>query len=231
MNSNLMHETPDEFRTRRAEGFPDSERDLPKHVGSRFNIPLADNLSSYLGELNPIAREVDPATEVVWLLDNTAYRPVHRYPHKPQPWQAEFVAAYFKKDSGKDLSVWVADIANKLGLGQKGENIEDVKATIAARLVPFAQDVRPARFVNVSFPNRDVEKLGPGGRNAISSQTVGTMGDHRDGDTVAVNTVPPELAPNGSMNIYFAEPEGWAVISGINSQLHSPPILSTHIHH
>ena len=209
-----MQETPDDFRTRRAEGFPDAEEDMPKHIGSRSNIPVVDNLSSFLGEHNPLAQEVDPATEVVWLLDNTAYRPAHRFPHKPQPWQAEFIAAYFVKDSGKDLSEWVVHIANKLGLGQKGENIDDVKATIAERLLLFAQTIQPARFVTVSFPNGDVQKLGPGGRDAISSQIVGTMGDHHDGDTVIVKTIPSELAPHGSMTTHFAEPEGWAVISG-----------------
>ena len=220
MNSNAMQETLDDSRTREAEGFPDVEKDMPKNIGSRSNIPIVDNLSSYLGPRNPLAQEVNPATEVVWLLDNTAYRPVHHYPHRPQPWQAEFVAAYFEKDSGKDLSGWVADIANKLGLGKDGENVQDAEATIARRLVPFTQTIRPARFVNISFPNGDMQKLGPGGRDAISSQMVGTMRDHHDGDTIQVHTVPSELAPFGSMTTYFAEPEGWAVISGRLLMMH-----------
>ena len=220
MNTNMsqtqqkMAETLGDYETRSQEGFQEAEKDLPQHIGSRLNIPFADNVSSILGKHNPLAQAVDPATDVVWLLDNTAYRPVHAYPHQPQPWQAEFVAAYFVKNSGKDLSKWVADIADKIGLGKDGEDRAEGEAIIAKRLQPFVDTIQPARYVHVTFPTGDVQKLGPGGRNAISSHIVETVGEHNDGDKMTINAEPPEVAIHGAMVTHFAAPEGWAVISG-----------------
>ena len=209
-----FQETSEEHDAREQGGFPNVERDLPQHIGSRLNIPYVDNLTSFLGTNNPLAQPVDPATHVVWLLDNTAYRPLHRDTNKPGPWQAEFVAAYFARNSGKDVSKWVANIAEKIGLGQHGENKAEGEATIAHRLQPFVDTIRPSCFLHVSFPNGEVEKLGPGGRDAISSQIIGTMGQHNDGEKMQVTAIPPEVAPHGPMLIHFAEVEGWAVISG-----------------
>ena len=206
-----MKETSQEREARSEEGFDTIERTLLRHVGSRFNIPLIDNLSSYLGVRNPLARAANVKSDSVWLLDNTAYRPVHIYPHKPQPWQSEFVAAFFVRDSGKDISKWVADIADKIGITEDRPNAE---ATIAKRLQPLVAIIKPARFANVRFPTGDIQKLGPGGRDAISSGTFLVPGDNKDGDVIEVTSVPPALTPNGHMFTHFADPEGWAVISG-----------------
>ena len=166
-----MHETEGDREFRDGAGFPGVERELPQHIGSRFNIPFVDNVTSLLGEHNPLAKAVDPDQDIVWLLDNTAYRPVHALSHDPQPWEAEFLAAYFAKDSGKDVSKWVATIADKIGLGQNdGMDKEEGEATIAKRLQPFVDTIRPARYVEATFPNGDIEKLGPGGTDAISKQ-------------------------------------------------------------
>ena len=209
-----LEETGQDRAARSQEGFQAVEQALPRHVGSRFNIPLLDNLSSYLGVRNPLARAVDVKTECVWLLDSTAYRPVHVYPHKPQPWQAEFVAAFFLRNSGKDISRWVADIADKIGIADDRPNAE---AIIAKRLQPLVDTIKPARFATVCFPNGAVQKLGPGGRDAISSGTFLVPGDNRDGDAIEVVALPRELTPNGHMFTHFAEPEGWAVVSGKSS--------------
>ena len=218
MAANPLHqsflETEDERETRRAEGFSDVEEQLPKHIGSRFNIPFVDNISSLFGKKNVLAQEVDPENDIVWLLDNTAYRPVGEHVSGTQPWEAEFVAAYFTKDSGKDVSVWVAEIADRIGLEEKGDDRAKVEATIAERLIPFVNTIQPARFVNVKFHDGEVQKLGPGGHNAISSEIIGTMGEHKDGETLEITAVPPKAAPHGSMLMHFAEPHGWTVISG-----------------
>ena len=97
-----VEETAQDRETRSAGDFRKTEKSLPTHLSSRLKIPLVDNVSSYLGGRNPLAKNVDPETEIVWLLDNTAYRPVHVYPHQPQPWQAEFVAGFFKRHVSKD---------------------------------------------------------------------------------------------------------------------------------
>ena len=210
-----MEETSQERVTRSAGDFHKTEKELPTHLGSRVNIPLVDNVTSYLGARNPLAKSIDPATEIVWLFDNTAYRPVHVYPHAPQPWQAEYVAAFFKKHVSKDLTKAVADIADKIGLSQPGEDRAKALKTIESRLQDVVRTIAPARFVQVRFPASDVEKLDPCGRSAISTQTITDLGEHKDGDSISISTVPPEVIPHGPMTTTFAAPEGWLVISGM----------------
>ena len=209
-----LTETEAERETRRAEGFENVECELSRHIGSRSNIPFLDNLTSFLGKRNMLAHEADPATDLVWLLDNTAYRPVRNSSPNLGAWEAEFVAAYFAKHSGKDVSEFVADIADKIGLGGEGENRSDAEATIAKRLQPFVRSIRPARYVNVILPGGRLQKLGPGGRNAISSEIVGIKSNQAGGSTIEVAPAHPALVPYGPMLAHFAEPEGWAVVSG-----------------
>lgn len=215
----LLEETRGERRTRTSEGFQSTERGLPR-LTSAFDIPIAQNLSSYLGTLNPLAGLIDPKTESVWLLDTTAYRPVHPYPHAPQPWQAEVRAAFFKKDTGRDVSKMVADIADKIGLKEgSGEEREKGEQTIAERLQPFTDAVAPARYAEVQLPSGKVQKLGPGGRSATIQQTIVLHGEHKDGDVVKVDAVREAVTPYGPMEIGFAEPEGWMVISDIDDTI------------
>lgn len=211
----MMEETSGDRETRKEGGFHKVEKGLPKNIGSRFDMPMFENVTSLLGRHNPLAKTVDPATEEVWLLDNTAYRPVHRYSHAPQPFQAEFVAAYFKKDTGADVSKAVADIADNIGLG-KDDGLEKTSAekTIATRLLPFVQTIAPARSVDVKFPNDTVHKLGPGGRSAVSEQLIVGIQEHKNGESASISTVPEQVTPHGPMLTHFAEPEGWAIISG-----------------
>ncbi|KAL8751203.1 MAG: hypothetical protein Q9184_006140, partial [Pyrenodesmia sp. 2 TL-2023] len=58
----LLEETRGDRRTRTKEGFKPAERALPR-VGSPFDIPVVQNISSYLGARNPLAGPVDPKTE------------------------------------------------------------------------------------------------------------------------------------------------------------------------
>ena len=211
----LLEETRGEKRTRQKEGFPSTERTLPR-LGSAFSNPITQNISSYLGARNPLAAPIDPSTESVWLFDNTAYRPIHPYPHSPQPWQASLSAAFFKKGTGKDVSKVVADIADKVGLKETGgeEERERGERTIAERLQPFVDVVAPARWVEVKLPNGKVQRLGPGGRSGTSQQIVTFGADHSNGQVAETDAVRPELTPHGPMFTTFAEPEGWMVISG-----------------
>lgn len=216
----MMEETGLDREGRKEGGFAQVEKHLPRHIGSRFNIPLMDNLTSYLGGHNPMAKDVDPKTECVWLLDNHAYRPVHIYPHAPQPFQAEFVVAYFKKNTGKDVSKAAANIADTIGLGKEdGLNRADAEKTIAQRLQPFVDTIAPARSVNVKFPNGTVHKLGPGGRSAVSEQLIVAVQEHKDGESATIPAVPAEVTPCGPMLTHFAEPEGWLVVSDIDDSI------------
>ena len=206
-----------ERQTRKAGDFKKTESALPR-IASPWNISFKDNLSSYLGASNPLAREVDPKKEAVWLLDNTAYRPIHVYPHRPQPFQAEYIAAYFVKETGRDISEAVADIAEKVGLkDQEGLTEKQTEERIAERLQPFADQIAPARSTRLQLPdNNRVEKLGPGGRSAVSTQTIVALAEHKDGEAVESHTLPPELLPHGAMTTYYAEPEGWLIVSDID---------------
>jgi len=147
-----FQETDYEHRCRKDQGFPEFEDMLPK-LPSRFDSSLIDGLTSYLGSKNPLSRPVDPKNHTVWLLDNTAF------PSRSSSsgFQAEFIAAYFIKNSGRDVSVIVADIAEKLGLG-KGDAAE---ALIAERVQPFLDAVLPARTVEITFQgDASIKKLG-----------------------------------------------------------------------
>lgn len=214
-----LEETALERKSRTQSGFLDFEKSLPI-VGTITGIPLIDRLSSYLtlaGLRNPFSSNVDGAKETVWLLDNTAYRPVHVYAHKSQPWQAEFLVAYFKRNTGRDVSKIVASIAEKIGLGKDGADEELVKKVIAQRLQPFVDAIAPARSVKVALPHDVVHQLGPAGPSAVSVQIVTNLGEHKDGESINISALPKEASPHGAMTTHFAAPEGWAVISGLSS--------------
>jgi len=110
-----------------------------------------------------------------------------------------------------EVSTVVADIAERVGLG-KGDKEED---TIKERLMPFMQSILPGRIVNVDFDGVEPLKLGPGGRNAISSDIKKLPSSYKDGDVIACFAAVPNQT-NGllQMDTAFAEPEGWGVISG-----------------
>ena len=220
-----MEETALDRETCSAGDFEKAENALPKQIGSRSNIPLMDNISSYLGASNPLAKKVNPNVEEVWLLDNTAYRPVHIYPHRSQPYQAHFVAAYFKKNTGKDWSKAVANIADLIGINKQGDDRAETEKTIAHRLLPFVQTIAPARSVDVNFPDGNIHKLGPGGRSAVSDQTMVFSGKHEDGESVSIPAVPADVTPHGPMLTHFAAPEGWLVVSGTDIKLSNQTCL------
>lgn len=218
-----LEETVQEHETQRAGNFQYTKRNLPT-IDCRIGIPILDRIFSYLGQRNPFAYDVDPAKEIVWLLDNTAYRPTSFFSSKCGPWQAEFRAAYFKKRTGSDVSKLVAAIADNLELGKgqdvDGDGDEDevdkhlVAKTIAERLQPFVNTIAPARSVKVKLPTCGILRLGPGGPSAGSKQIVSRLGEHEDGEIAYIPAVPQEATPYGPMKTYFAGPEGWAIISG-----------------
>jgi hypothetical protein len=197
-----------ERRARKQCGFHEFEADLPdlKKIPAKDSRPtIGTDVLSHLGSWNPLAMNITD-NDTVWLLDNTAFRNP-----KTNKWQAEFVAAVFDQDTGLEVSSVVAAIAGKLGIA-KGDQAED---TIRDRLLMFMQSILPGRRVEISFDRREDFTLGPGGRNAISSD-LKTLFQHNNGDIVTSTAIVPRGA-NGvlTMRTVFAEPEGWAVISGI----------------
>lgn len=195
-----------EHKTRRERNFDDVENTLPdiKMTPAPDHRPdHATNLLSHLGTWNPITHEIT-SEDTVWLFDNTAFRSAKN------EWQAEFVAAEFDKDTGVEVSTVVADVAEKVGLG-RGDAAE---ATIQRRLMPFVQAVLPARVVHLDFASEREFKLGPSGRNGISSDLRVLPGF---GNGEVVSSIP--RVPQGTngilkMKTVYAEPEGWGLISG-----------------
>lgn len=197
-----------EHRTRRECKFHEIECKLPNiraGTASDGRPTEAQDILSYLGSWNPLGQKISEK-DTVWLLDNTAYRNA-----KTGKWEAEFVAAVFDQNTGVEVSTIVADVAEKVGLG-KGDAAE---ATIQERLMPFMQNILPGRVVTVDYSGGDQTKLGPGGRNGISSDIRNTP-DFKDGEIMDSVALVPKGA-NGvlSMMTAYAEPEGWGVISGM----------------
>jgi Uncharacterized conserved protein (DUF2183) len=167
-------------------------------------------------------KKADPEENEVWLLDNTAYRPVHPDTHDPQPWQAEFVACFFRsgrEDAGKYVSL----IADQIGLdGHVGSNHE-ARKLIKERIQPFINAIAPARTVDVKISSQAgpslICTLGPSYSNGISSQIILTGGeDSWDGTTVNVTSA-DGLFPALQAETHFAGPEGWAIISDIDDTI------------
>jgi hypothetical protein len=198
-----------EYRARLEQNFDEFESSLPDikaSPASERRQSLSTDALSHLGKWNPLAHRITE-NDVVWLLDNTAYRSANS-----NTWSAEFVVAVFGKDTGIEVSKVVANVAEKLGIG-KGDAAE---ATIRERLIPFMQTILPGRAVEVDFGTQQQQlSLGPGGRNGISSD-IKEVPEHRDGEVVtSVAKVPQGTAGILDMKTFFSEPEGWGVISGI----------------
>ncbi len=203
-----------QIRTRRERGFSDAEASLPT-VSQHSSFKLADatsnkaaakskvtNLLSYLGPYNP--RPL-PITEkdAVWLMDNVAYRTAEGH------WEAEFVAAAFQQQAQGKIVDTVQEVADKIGLSSDDKAID----TIQERLIPFTQDILPGRQILVTFGGDSI-KLGPGGRNGISSD-LRTVPGSRGGFLVSSQAEVAETVTGIlEMKTLFAEPEGWGVISG-----------------
>jgi RNase P/RNase MRP subunit p29 len=162
----------------------------------------ASTILSYLGSRNPFPAQI-ASDDVVWLMDNVAFRGVRG------EWEAEFVAAVFdQKASGAVVDI-VGDIASKLGLS-KGSQEEK---TIEKRIAPFVMEILPGRQVKVDFKGTQL-RLGPGGRNGISSD-IKRIPDSPAGSVVESSAdVPRGVEGLLEMKTVYAEPEGWAVLSG-----------------
>jgi hypothetical protein len=139
--------------------FTNTETELPSpSVKERPGQSKIRDVLSYLGPLNPFPHKVTK-DDVVWLMDNVAFRGAGG------TWQGEFVAATFVGKPSCNLVDVVGDIAEKLHFAKGAQE----EATIERRIVPFVMGVSPGSQVRVNF-NAAVElKLGPGGRNGISS--------------------------------------------------------------
>lgn len=96
----------------------------------------------------------------VWILDNIAFK-------DGEEWRAEFVACYFIKNTGKDLSKAVAVVADALDLSLDDEELQK---RMAKRLQPFADQILPNRTLEVTVDGKETLKLGPSNQSGYSSE-------------------------------------------------------------
>lgn len=206
-------ETSDEVDFRKQHNFPAVESQLEMHTKAP-SLPILDNISSYLGAKNPLARPIDPRTGHVWLFDATANHPTER-DGDINVWHAELVAAYFENKSGKEISDAVANVVKAIGLA-KGDKAE---ATIEQRLRPFFDQIKPARYchVDIEGARNPTRKLGPSSRDGISNTPIQWQGQHTDGSFGQLKITGG--VPSTGGQVTYAAAEGWAIISDIDDTI------------
>ncbi|KAI9767456.1 MAG: hypothetical protein M1840_005685 [Geoglossum simile] len=179
-------------------------------IRSKSHMRFLDWVLSFLGNRNPHTHPVNK-DDLAWLFDNTAHR------NQNGEWEAECVAAFFRKGSGKDLSEAVADLAEKLGLGGGDE----AEKTIAKRLQPFADVIGPAKTMHIRIGQAGEFQLGPSGPNGISSDVHLLPGsgylDRKAVHPIAVLGKDDPREIKATMNV--AEPNGWAIVSDIDDTI------------
>jgi hypothetical protein len=89
-----LQETSTEADARRAGNFSDVEEKLPQ-LWSADEVGRIETATAVLGLSKVFGKSANPNDHKVWVLDNTAFRPMRPQTHDPQPWQAEFVACFF----------------------------------------------------------------------------------------------------------------------------------------
>ncbi len=203
-------------RTREKRRFDETERDLPDFSAQNSTIASAlttkDKLYAalaYLGKRNPLPRSIT-ADDTIWLLDNTAYRN-----DETGLWEAEYVAAMFSQHSSCTIVDAVGAIADKIQLEERDPGYK----TLEERIGPFVQDIKPGTQAKVLYRGKSLMKVGPSGHNGVSSEVKRLPSSH-DGEIVPTFAHVPKGA-NGllEMRTFYADAEGWGVISGTMTML------------
>lgn len=198
-----------QIKTRKERRFDETEAGLPKistipnlkTLLGRFTKP--SDLLSYLGPYNPRPQPIT-ARDAVWLFDNIAFRGPRGN------WEAEFVAAVLSQQPTSLVAEAVSQVAERIGLSKDAKETD----TIEQRLIPFLMDIQPGKLVNATFGSQPALKLGPGGRNGISSD-LRELPAGNAGDVVTTAArVPSGTSGVLKMKTEYTEQEGWAVISG-----------------
>lgn len=214
-----------QLRTRKARNFDKVEHDLPDPRSAAFQKTQAAALSSSinvsgwlsrLAGLNPFGKAVD-AGDIVWLMDNTAYR----NPETDQ-WEAEFVAAVFENEPRCRVADIVSGIASTLGLAEDAAE----RDVIEERIIPFLWDIQAARVFWIEHKKKEI-KLGPTSINGITTSIESVDRQHKGSTIDATALVPHATKGIHEMQTYYAGPEGWAVISGLFGLTHAQIIFAT----
>jgi hypothetical protein len=196
-----------QHKTRKEHKFDETEAALPvvrpERPLSTFEFLEPSSILSHLGSRNPMGKPV-MAGDILWILDNVAFRP-----SRLSSWQAEFTVAVFENEPKCAVVDVVSVIANILGLADESGEYR----TIEERLMPFLWDLRRGRQVLAQQQDKTL-KLGPTGTGGVAHDVV-KVPKAEEGTIVKSDA----LVPKGVTGIlqswtYFAEPEGWSVVSG-----------------
>ena len=154
----------------------------------------------------------------------------------PARWEVEFVVAYFSRQTCRDASHVVADIARFVGLvkgtaseedrlGKVKDELDD--KPIKKRLEPFLDPILPRRTIRVNIADIECQTLGPSSSSGISSALHQLHFDAPPGTqltTIADSDWPPCWSIPG--HTVLAEPTGWGVISDIDDTIKITGTLS-----
>lgn len=203
-----------QLRTREKKGFDKTEALLPlikPHITMAKKAMDVVGLLSYFGKRNPLPRPV-ASGDVVWLLDNIAHN------SSKKGWQAEYISAVFENDPKCRVMDVAQGVAKIIGLADDAQE----RATIEERLMPFLWDLRVGRKLTAVHADKRMV-LGPTDSMGISSDMV-SLPRSSPGSTARTTAKVPE-GVTGELEswTYFAEQEGWSVISGTHPQSQTPP--------
>ncbi|KAL2858700.1 hypothetical protein BJX68DRAFT_252595 [Aspergillus pseudodeflectus] len=165
----------------------------------------------------------DGHQHTVWLLDNTAYRhPASHVSGEPHSWRVEVVACVFRKDSRRDISKFVAVIADLVGLDGELGTEKEIRRRIARRLQPFLYHIVPEHYMMLEIPlpnhTTQIHKIGPTEENGIVSQVINT-GVRQVADGARVRSHIRGVREKAYMETAFAGPEGWLVVSDVDDTI------------
>ncbi|KAE8144190.1 hypothetical protein BDV25DRAFT_134885 [Aspergillus avenaceus] len=171
----------------------------------------------------PSLQAVDFHQHTVWLFDSTAYLRVSSIAKGlNESWHADVVACVFEKDSRKDMSKFVATIADIIGLDGEIGTERETRHRITERLRPFLYHVKPAHLMMLEIPQPNsttiIQQLGPTNGSGISSQVV-NMGSRSIANGTTVRSHLRGSRDNVSMDTIFAGPKGWLIISDIDDTI------------
>ena len=211
--NNMQH------KARKERKFDETEAVLPR-VRAETALPIDLNVSSilsHLGSRNPMPKPIVPG-DIVWMLDNVAFKP-----SRLGSWQAEFTVAVFENEPKCVVVDVVNVIARLVGLADESHEYR----TIEERLMPFLWDLRRGRQVLAQQKDKNF-KLGPTGPGGVAHDVIKVPAGE-EGTIVKSDA----LVPKGVGGIlqswtYFAEPDGWSVVSGLSSRpFFIYPVLTT----
>ncbi|KAL4990489.1 hypothetical protein BDW68DRAFT_185640 [Aspergillus falconensis] len=185
----------------------------------RYSSMIRVVSSTLLGQPSQVA----DVPHTVWLLDNTAYRhPASHVSGEPHSWRVEVVACVFRKDSRRDISKFVAAVADLIGLDGALGTEKEIRHRIARRLQPFLYHVVAdhSMMLELPLPNHttQIHRIGPTGDNGIASQVLNTGVRHVE-DGLRVRSHVRGVRDRATMETTFAGPEGWLVVSDIDDTI------------